>query len=370
MSPGRSQATRIGTAGWSYPDWRGVVYPKNPGRAFDPLRYLAAYVPAIEINSTFYQPPKPSVTERWAGVVHDLPRFRFTAKLYRGFTDQAPPDWSRDEVQAYLDGCRPLADAGVLAALLVQFPFYFDARYENLRHLATIAKVFAEAPLVLEVRHRSFVSDENLRHIEEMGFSFCNIDQPQARTSIAPAARVTGRISYLRLHGRNAEAWFSYRGEATTGTKRAGRDEKYDYLYSAEELSSFARIVRSLEERTDQVFVIANNHFAGKGLVNALELTSMLDLQTVEVPPSLVREYPRLASRCAGQSGRSGPSRPDASLRESTNASGMPAIPRLDSDRDDLASNRKHPHHGPPEAIADDPPLADDDDRPMQETRA
>lgn len=285
MNRDRAQATRVGTAGWSYPDWRGVVYPKNPGRSFDPLRYLAAYVPTIEINSTFYQPPKTSVTERWAKVVDGLDGFRFTAKLYCGFTHQAPPDWSREEVQAYLDGCVPLVDAGVLGALLVQFPFHFDARYENLRHLATIAKVFSSTPLVLEVRHRSFVSDENLGHIEDLGFSFCNIDQPQARTSIGPAARVTGKIGYLRLHGRNKDAWFS---------KGAGRDEKYDYLYSHEELIPFKRIVRSLEERSEQVFVIANNHFAGKGLVNALELTGMLDTQAVEVPPSLLREYPRL----------------------------------------------------------------------------
>lgn len=279
--------TSVGTAGWSYPDWKGVVYPENPGRAFDPLRYLAAHVGTIEINGTFYRPPTPAAAERWAEVVSGLEGFRFTAKLHQGFTHRPPPEWTLAEVDAFRDGLRPLVERGLLAAVLAQFPFHFDARLDHLRHLATIAKAFPDAPRVVEVRHRSFLSDENLGHLRDLGFSFCNIDQPQARTSIGPGSWVTGPIGYLRLHGRNRDAWFS---------KGATRDEKYDYLYRPDELEEFVRHARALEDRAEQVFVVANNHFRGKALVNALELQSALVGSRVDVPPPLLRAYPRLAT--------------------------------------------------------------------------
>src|SRR5918996_3256205 len=79
---------RIGPAGWSYPDWKGQVYPKPQPRGFDPLAYLAQFFDAVEINSTFYRIPDAKTTERWVARVAEHPDFRFTAKLWQGFTHE------------------------------------------------------------------------------------------------------------------------------------------------------------------------------------------------------------------------------------------------------------------------------------------
>ena len=147
----------VGTAGWSYPDWKGVVYPRRVPESFDALRYLAAYLDTIEINSTFYRAPEPQHAERWAAAVSDLARFQFTAKLPREFSHQPPEDWSNPAVIRFQEGVRPLIEAGKLSALLIQFPFYFDARPLRLEHLRRLAGTFEPVPLVLEARHRSFL---------------------------------------------------------------------------------------------------------------------------------------------------------------------------------------------------------------------
>src|ERR1043166_9720376 len=74
----------IGTAGWSYPHWNGVVYPKN--YAGHPLELLSAYLDLVEINSSFYQFLKPELVRLWIKKVEDNPRFLFTAKLHQKFT--------------------------------------------------------------------------------------------------------------------------------------------------------------------------------------------------------------------------------------------------------------------------------------------
>ena len=73
----------VGVAGWSYEDWKGVVYP--PGER-DKLSYMARYVNCIEINSSFYRPFPPRYAGKWLRDVSANDAFRFTAKLWRGFT--------------------------------------------------------------------------------------------------------------------------------------------------------------------------------------------------------------------------------------------------------------------------------------------
>ena len=65
---------RIGPAGWSYPDWEGVVYPRRKPKDFHPLRHLARYFDCVEINSSFYGAPVPRNAEHWAELVHDPQR--------------------------------------------------------------------------------------------------------------------------------------------------------------------------------------------------------------------------------------------------------------------------------------------------------
>src|SRR5919108_1697897 len=120
---------RVGPAGWSYKDWAGQVYPQPQPRGFDPLTYLAQYVDAVEINSTFYRTPDPKTTRRWAARVADHPAFRFTAKLGQGFTHEGPA--RAEEEAAFRQAMAPLQEAGKLGAVLRQFPYRFHHTPEN-----------------------------------------------------------------------------------------------------------------------------------------------------------------------------------------------------------------------------------------------
>ena len=79
---------KVGPAGWSYEDWKGVVYPALRPRGFHEAAYLACYFPVIEINTSFYRPLRPELARLWADKVAGQPGFQFTAKLYRVFTHE------------------------------------------------------------------------------------------------------------------------------------------------------------------------------------------------------------------------------------------------------------------------------------------
>jgi len=129
MLPMTSSATRgvirFGPAGWDYPDWAGKVYPAPKPKGFDPLPYLAAYFDTVEINSTFYRPAAPNAAKKWADRVRDRDLFRFTAKLWKRFTHERGTAWTSEEVDLVRAGLDPLAEAGKLGALLLQFPWSF-----------------------------------------------------------------------------------------------------------------------------------------------------------------------------------------------------------------------------------------------------
>ncbi len=74
---------RVGTAGWSYPHWNGLIYPKSYGPGFHPLELVSRHLDVVEINSSFYQPLKPEVVKLWIRKVEGNPDFLFTAKLHQ-----------------------------------------------------------------------------------------------------------------------------------------------------------------------------------------------------------------------------------------------------------------------------------------------
>ena len=288
---------KIGPAGWSYADWEGIVYPKPRPRGFHPLPYLAKYVNCIELNSSFYATPRADHTAGWVERVRDIPNFTFTAKLQKLFTHHAFHEslrW-REEAERFRDGLAPLREAGRLACLLCQFPFSFRRTPRAGRRLAWIAETFLDHTLVLEVRHRSWFGPEAREEIAGMGYNLATIDLP-AHVDHPPAfVEPTGRLGYLRLHGRNETAWFD---------SKAGRDQRYDYLYGKEELFRLAETARRLASGTDETYVITNNHFSGKALANAIELRSELEGRPALGPRSLVRRYPRLGEVTRPEAGQ------------------------------------------------------------------
>jgi len=274
----------IGPAGWAYKDWEGTVYPQRPGKNFDPLEYLAGYFNTIEINSSFYRPPAVSTTKAWAQRVAANKEFTFTAKLHRLFTHERGKATASDEKEFH-EGVAPLLKAGKLGALLLQFPWSFKNTVEDRIYLAELLEKFSEYPLVLEVRHASWNTPAMYEWLEERGVGICNIDQPVFAKSIRPAALTTSAVGYVRLHGRNYQNWFR---------DKAPRDERYNYLYSFDELDPWLKRIKEVAKQTRETYVITNNHFRGQAVVNAIEIDAALKEKRVPAPEPLFSIYPRL----------------------------------------------------------------------------
>ena len=278
-------AIRIGFAGWAYPDWNGVFYPKPRPRGFQELEYIAQFFSVAEINSSFYRPPRPEWVTKWIGQVEHRAGFVFTAKLWRGFTHDrnAKPE---DE-KVFRESLAPLMETRRLGALLLQFPWSFKNTEEPRAYLADLLKRFGDYPLVVEVRHESWNHPEILAWLREQGAGVCNVDQPIIGNSLGPSAHATSTIGYVRFHGRNAEQWF---------TKNDDASERYDYLYCLDELTPWVKRVKEIAKKAEAVYVIANNHPNAQSAVNALQLENLLSGKPVAAPPTLIRQYPQLKS--------------------------------------------------------------------------
>jgi uncharacterized protein YecE (DUF72 family) len=281
----RSAEIRVGVAGWDYPDWKGVLYPRPRPSGFDPVRFLANYIDLIEINSTFYRPVSPEVADRWAARVEDLPHFRYTAKLWRRFTHERAAVWTRDEVKQVKAGFDRLHKADRLDAVLLQFPWSFKNEEKTREWLDDLIQTFARYHLVVEVRHSSWNEPEFYEWLNEHAVGFVNVDQPLFSKSIKPSALGTSHAGYVRVHGRNYKEWFR---------KDAGRDARYDYLYSSKELEPWAERTEALahEPVTDEVDVVFNNHYKAQAVVNAIQFKHLLTDDLQPAPALLFEHYP------------------------------------------------------------------------------
>jgi len=283
----------VGTSGWSYPDWEGTFYPRRKPSGFDELRYLSRYFNAVEINNTFYRPPVASFSERWVERTAECKRFHFTLKLWQRFTHEREVPYGAEHLDAFKTGIEPLAASNRLGGILMQFPWSFPNTPENRDHLARLAEDFADYRRFVEVRHRSWQNDDALRFLRELGLNWTNIDQPASSTSVRPSAVVTGDAAYVRLHGRNSSAWFS---------SDAGRDERYNYLYTEEELDEWVRRIRELVETSSAVYAFTNNHYRAQAAANALQISARVSGARVVVPDSLAETYPFLRDIARGDS--------------------------------------------------------------------
>jgi uncharacterized protein YecE (DUF72 family) len=279
-------AARVGTAGWMYKDWEGIVY-SPPRRGFDRLGFMASLFDTNEINSTFYRIPPASMVRDWVRRVAHNPRFLFTAKLYRGFTHDR--NATGEDEKAVRDAMDVLASAGRLGAVLVQVPMSFHATEDNRTLLEQIFTRFGAFPLAAEFRHFSWDTPEAIRFLEDRSVGFVNIDQPRLKGNLPATAHVTSPVAYYRFHGRNAAKWF---GPDTSN------EERYDYLYNEKELAPWVdRIREGRAQRPDaNAFAVMNNHFRGQAVANALQLQQMLTGETRAAPESLRKTYPTVSS--------------------------------------------------------------------------
>ncbi|MEJ2367031.1 MAG: DUF72 domain-containing protein [Acidobacteriota bacterium] len=280
---GLSSNIRIGTAGWSYPDWKGTVYPMKAGRAFDPLSFLAERFQVLEVDSSFYRIPDPIRTAEWARRIDGRPGFRFSVKLFQGFTHTRKA--SLVDERAFHRALEPLVRTGRLSAVLVQWPWSFKNTPENRAALADLLRRFSVYPLAVELRHASWEGGAAAGLCREHGAALCSIDQPDLGRCLGPSMVATADLAYCRLHGRNATAWFR---------EGVGRNERYDYLYSGQELAPWVQRVRDGAVLAREVVVIFNNHFRGKAAANAFQFQFALTGERQQVPEGLIDAYPDL----------------------------------------------------------------------------
>ena len=287
---------RVGTAGWSYEDWKGIVYPKSPGRGFDPLALMASLFDTNEINSTFYRIPAVRSTRDWSRRVARNPRFVFTAKLFRGFTHERMAGVA--EEREFHAAMEPLADDGRLGAVLAQFPVSFHNTAIHRSTLASVLDRFSALPLAVEFRHASWDRENALDILAAHAAAFVNIDQPWLGDNLRTTDHVGPGLAYYRFHGRNAEKWF---GADTSN------EERYNYLYSENELEPWAGRIRDAaavvgngtpaagsHAASRGVSAILNNHFRGQAVSNAIQLQHLLTGEIVDAPESLAAAYPAL----------------------------------------------------------------------------
>ena len=275
----------VGTAGFSYPDWAGPVWGGRAPAGPKALAALAGFVDLLEVNVSHYRIPTPANAASWLEATSPRADFRFTAKLWKGFT-HGPERPTTEDLAAQLAFFAALASDGRFLGVLAQFPPSFRATPRREAYVHRLTDHLAPHPLAVEFRDVSWDTDEVRAGLAERGIAWVAADLPPGPRAIVPKPVATAPLAYVRLHGRSA-AWYE---------PAAGRDRKYDHLYGAQELLPWLDRIERLRERAARVVVVANNHYAGKALANALEIKAAAEGSPVPVPAPLLAAYPHLAS--------------------------------------------------------------------------
>jgi uncharacterized protein YecE (DUF72 family) len=290
-----------------------VFYPpagERP-RTFDELAFYAEHFDTVEVNSTFYGQPRASVARSW--VERTPPGFEFSVKLYQKFThpgmyrervsrtlaaagDTADADAVRAlalptaaDLDEFRRGIAPLAEAGTLGALLAQFPPSFKGDAASRDYLARLLAAFPGCRVAVELRHRSWSDQlaETLDLLNGFRAAWVQIDEPKFRFSIRQnyLPNVEG-FYYMRLHGRNAAHWWRH--------DRA--EDRYDYLYSADELREFVDTAGAARRLVKKLYLYTNNHFSAKSVANAAMIKQQLgEPLEGEYPREFLDRFPQLA---------------------------------------------------------------------------
>jgi uncharacterized protein YecE (DUF72 family) len=238
----------LGTCGWSYAEWEGILYP----HAQNKLRQYSSIFPTAEIDSTFYSLPKEGMVLGWA---RNTPRdFLFSAKLPQTITHKKaidPAQGIEADLKQFFEAMKPLKEAGKLACVLVQLPGFLRFDPERLESFMSLLP--DDQSYAVEFRHNSWLQEETFRLLAEHHVAYTIVDEPL----LPPEVHVTSDIAYLRWHGRGTKPWFNYR-------------------YSEEELQEWVPRVNEVAAQAKKVLGYFNNHFHGYAPENALQMMEML----------------------------------------------------------------------------------------------
>lgn len=264
----------IGTSGYDYPEWKNVFYPSEIKRS-DFLSYYATKFNAVELNNTFYNMPTAdrlkSFYERSKG------KIEFSIKANRLLTHEVSSQW-QNAAEDFKHALIPILEKDKLCAVLFQFPQNFHYTNDNRIYLAKLIAAFEGFPVVIEFRHKEWIRESVFEGLNQRKASvaFCDMPQlkylPQSVLELSQKSGSTqfiGPNAYIRLHGRNANAWY-------TAEPQANGSARYDYEYTSKELEKFVPIIQAAIKEGRKAQVFFNNHPKGNGAKNALELMGMV----------------------------------------------------------------------------------------------
>jgi uncharacterized protein YecE (DUF72 family) len=301
----RRARIRVGCASWLDAALleAGTFYPRRSMSAEARLRHYASVFDTVEVNSSYYAIPDLRTVVRW--VERTPPGFVFHVKAWSLMTGHhprpqavpaalqrwlpaAPPRTRRGEIEAtafppaaideafrlFREALAPLAEAGKLGYVLFQLAPWVRYAEARLDDLASLPARLPGWDVAVEFRDRSWFPDhaaETLRRLGQAGLAHVAVDAPPAPNAVPRVAATTARVAVLRLHGRNAEGW----RRQLRGEEPAVR-EKYDYLYTEDELQALLPEVERLAAEAEEVFITFNNNNRDYPVRNALMMRRLL----------------------------------------------------------------------------------------------
>jgi len=250
----------IGTSGYSFKDWKGTFYPVKITSA-EMLEFYSRHFKVVEINATYYAILKPRIFENMAERTPE--DFRFIVKANSGMTHERTDNES--VFHQFEDSIQPLVEAGKLKGILAQFPWSFKNDERNRKYLRTYKDRLPEYPLIVEFRHISWITEPLFGFLRELGISYCAVDEPNLPGLVPPKVMITTDPGYVRFHGRNEKTWWA--GDSS---------QRYNYLYSEQELKEWVPKIKQLAASTQETYVFFNNCHAGQAAKNAKTMQDML----------------------------------------------------------------------------------------------
>lgn len=273
----------VGCSGWSYDDWVGRFYPVELSkRKGDWFAYYADHFRTVEINSTFYRAPNEFMVRSWAKKAEGR-GFEYSVKMPQLVTHESmvklEAERAAEQASSFERICvKPLAEAGSLGAVLLQLSPYFKNEPQTLEVLKKVldAVDHSQFDYAAEFRHRSWLDEggrelvpEALEVLRERNVANVLIDGPGFPITKAE----TADHSYARFHGRNYDIW--YREEKEDDY----RINRYDYLYTKEQLEPWVPRIQEAEKDFNMVRVYFNNHGRSKSAKNAMEIMDLLGIE-------------------------------------------------------------------------------------------
>jgi uncharacterized protein YecE (DUF72 family) len=263
---------RIGTCSWADEGLLRAWYPRGVSTAEKRLRYYAERFDVVEVDSPFYALPDPDVARRWAERTPDAFTFHVKASAAMTWHEGVPTD---ADFAAFRAALEPLELSGKLRGVLLQYHPRFTKSAEAKSELAVAPERLAPLVPLIEFRHRSWMEAEEradtLTFLEAHGLAYVSVDSPLTRASnVSPrVAAATHRVAYVRFHGRNAATW-NVRGARSAA-------ERFDWMYSEEELAEWVEPLRRLSEEAGEVYALFNNNRDDFAPRSAMILRDLLD---------------------------------------------------------------------------------------------